>query len=141
MLSKQTIIKLILLVLIVIVPFVDYKKFLAQFDITTVKVIMLLAIAFTSFYSLEIAILLTILFFLIIINDNVMQIKKISDYALKKEDFIMKDFPTIQCSKNEPLQNPFSYYVDEKIKPYEEYVKLISNVKNVEQASSPTLVS
>ena len=116
--NSLTLIKFGLLLLIVTVPFVDYKKYLIWFDTLIVKVVMLLVIAATSFYNIEVAILMTILFFLLLINGNVQTIKKV-------ENFIITDFPQNDCGSNPKKEDLIDYYVDDKLKPYENYIKQI----------------
>jgi len=149
--SPITVVKLVLLALIVTVPFIDYNKYLKVFDATLVKVMMLLLIAGVSFYNMEAAILLTILFFLILINGNTETIKHISHFyatkgaplwegqAAEPETFIMTQFPDNDCKITkqtlEPA-NPFGFFVDDKIKPYENFIKMITDEKNLEAASN-----
>jgi len=154
--SPITIVKLVLLALIVTVPFIDYTRYLKVFDITIVKVMMLLLIAGVSFYNMETAILLTILFFLILINSNTETIKKVShfyatkgapfvlqgragDATTQQENFVMTQFPDNDCKiTKETLEpaNPISFFVDDKIKPYENYIKLITDEANLVAASN-----
>ncbi len=116
--DSLTIIKFVLLLIIVTIPFVDYKKYLMWFDTLVVKIMMLMVIAATSFYNIEVAILMTILFFLLLINGNVQAIKKV-------EPFIITDFPQNDCGINPKKEDLIDYYVDDKLKPYENYIKQI----------------
>ncbi len=164
--KPDIIVKFILLALIVTVPFVPYRKYLSFFDATVAKVIMLLIIAAASFYNMELAILLTILFFLMLISAHITTIKKISTFVAHpsppapvptfslpsisspsddtKEHFIMSDFPDNECHiTKETLQpsNPFAHFVDDKIKPYENYIHLIASQEHIEAASKGGVIS
>ena len=151
------ILKFVILALIVLVPFVNYQKYLSFFDSTVVRVIMLIIIAAASFYNMETAILLTILFFLMLISAHITTIKKVSTFSPRmsppapvatiltanepqdeKEHFVMTNFPDNECHiKKETLEpaNPFGYFVDPKIKPYENYIKMIASPEQVDAAS------
>jgi hypothetical protein len=130
---STTAIKLAILALIIAVPFVKFSH--VVLDTIAAKLIMLVVIAATSFYDMEIAILLTILFFLLIISSNDQLIKKAATATAtapasdaKKEPFVMTEFPDAGCplplgSQEDP--NPYPFFVDEKVKPYEEYIKRI----------------
>lgn len=141
-------VKITLLIIIISIPFVDYKRFLSLMDINMVKITMLVLIAFTSFINIEIAILLTIMFFLIVISGNAYKLSKLKESAVAKlgskdESFTMKDFPQSECpldKKIKPL-NTSSYYLDDKIKPYEEYVRLMGgNEENLHKAAEDNIV-
>jgi len=108
-------------------------------DSTISKVIMLVIIAGVSFYNMEIAILLTVLFLLIVISSNKDVLMRHAVRAAK-EPFIMKEFPEAVCKTTSYIAqedvNPYNYFIDEKIKPYEEYIKRIGGPENVELASA-----
>ena len=126
--------KLIILALIVLLPFVDYSL-ISAFDYTVVKVVFLIAIAGLSFYDMQIAVLLTVLFFVLIISSNAALFEKAKS---KKEPFIMTEFPAAECPveiKNTQNENMMSHYLDDKIKPYESYVKMLSDPEHVDNAA------
>ena len=152
-----TIVNLFILILIISIPFIDYSKYLKIFDMTLVKVGMLILIALSSLLSLEVSILLTILFFLIIINGNVYKLSKVKELVKEKalqeanqassivatatpnpkETFIMTEFPEEKCDMKKPKPlNAFSYYLDDKIKPYEEYVKIIAGSHEIVESAT-----
>lgn len=127
--------KFVILALVVIIPFVDYSL-ISFFDWVIVKVVFLLAIAGVSFYDMQLAVLLTVLFFVFIISSNAAILAKAK--TTQKEPFIMKEFPEAQCPvevKNTQNENAMSYFIDEKVKPYENYIKMLSNPDNVKRAS------
>jgi len=119
--QHNTIIKIVILAFIIAVPFVDYK-YLQFFDSIAAKIVMLAIIAAFSFYNMEIAVLVMILFFLMIISSNNVVLKA----TKPKENFIMSEFPDTQCTPAPTeVPNPYSFFIDDKIKPYEEYIKQI----------------
>ena len=126
--------KLIILALVVLIPFVDYQV-VSFFEWTIVKVLFLIAIATLSFWDMQIAVLLTVLFFVFIISSNASILEKAKG---SKEPFIMTEFPKSECPveiKNTQNENAMTYYLDEKIKPYENYVKMLSNPEHVKKAA------
>ena len=124
-----TIIKLAILALIIAVPFVKFSS--VVLDSIVAKIAMLVVIAAVSFYNMEIAILLVVLFFLLIITSNnalIAQKKQASAADKTKEPFVMTDFPDATCNilaSSQEAPNPYPFFVDEKVKPYEEYIKRI----------------
>lgn len=133
-------IDIILLTLIFVSLFIDYSRIIPNSNI--LKILFLLIIIAMSFYDIKLSILLTVLFFVIIIklNKNVIN--------TKKEDFNMNisDYPQVYNEKYlvaKPQKNNEScvyydnktdistkqqdFFLDEKTKPYEEYIKKIIN--------------
>lgn len=69
--------KVIVFVYIISSPFIDHQKYLSHMDTMLAKIIMLVLIVTVSFYDFQLAILLTIALFVMIINFNKEQINKI----------------------------------------------------------------
>jgi hypothetical protein len=133
-------IDIILLVLIFISLFVDYSRVIPDNNI--LKILFLLAIIAVSFYNIKISILLTVLFFVIIIKLN----KKVLSTNKEQFNISVSYYPDVyvnekQQKRNESIKESCIYYdnktdistkqqdffLDEKTKPYEEYIKKLVN--------------
>lgn len=69
--------KAIVFLYIIVSPFIDHQKYLSHMDNLFSKVVLLILIISVSFYDFQLAILLTIALFVMIINFNKEQINKI----------------------------------------------------------------
>jgi hypothetical protein len=146
-LSAPAIAKLITLAVLLTTPFWSYMK-LGFLQHISFKVLFLIAIIALCFYDFQLALLLTIIFLVIIINGNHVKIvkSKLNGGSLiedTKEEFnIAENLPNEECSsfkKNEINKDLVAHYIDDKIKPYEVYIKMLVNEEALADASNGAL--
>jgi hypothetical protein len=157
-------IKLVVFVFIVTSPFYDGAKVFAFAKNDLVKFLLLLIVIGLAFVDLQLAILAAIAFFIILIYTlpTVVTAKELpplqpmytapllapaSIIHQEEEDKpdvpqTMYDFPDARCSVpveandayvNESINN---HYLDEKIKPYEQYIAQLTNEEFLESVSN-----
>ncbi len=208
-LNKETALlvsKVLIFLYIITSPFIDHVKYLSIFNTITFKILILILIVITSFIDIQLAILLTIAFFVMIINFNKSQISKLFvnqpqvetqsqpqlqaqlqpqsqpiisslhnnieeeqskvtlSPALLKTDVgghiptlrssidtslsvvpytgeTLYDFPDATCN-TKPFEDTgiskdlIGHYIDPKVKPYEVYIRMLTNGDNLEKAQS-----
>lgn len=121
--------KAIVFFYIILSPFIDHHKYLSHMDNLLAKVIMLILIVSVSFYDFQLAILLTIALFVMIINFNKEQINKIfsmpskaasipsTPYVIAQETI---DKPQLMLSPASTLTiEPFDIAAAQEVMPYE----------------------
>lgn len=121
--------KSIVFLYIVLSPFIDHHKYLHHMDNLIAKVIMLILIVSVSFYDFQLAILLTIALFVMIINFNKEQINKIfnmppktasipaTPYVIAQETI---EKPQLMLSPASTLTfEPFDVHAAQEVMPYE----------------------
>jgi len=149
--------KIAFFVYIVLSPFIN-SKYLVALNNMIFKVIFLIAIVAVSFIDLQLAIIMTLAFLVLIINLNKdaifkpsMSMASMPNIMLPSEHFAvglpsvksednMVTFPD-KCSNTEYEKEQISddllnLYIDPKIKPYETYIKQLSSDEQLEMAAS-----
>lgn len=160
-------------------PFIDHKKYLGLLDTMFAKVLILVLIVAASLVDFQLAILITIALFVMIINFNKEKIGNIMisspivpikpvyiapESSITKEKFYnsvpeqkqntknfmvvpyaaednMFTFPNDTCN-TKPFEDIsistdlIGRYIDPKVKPYEVYIRMITNGDNIEKAQS-----
>jgi energy-coupling factor transporter transmembrane protein EcfT len=145
-----SIIKIILLIYIIISPFLDYKYFTIA-NTFAFKLILIIVIAAVSFIDLQLAILLTLAFLILVINLNVPKspltpstplaprFPLSENFAVGLPQQTISEFPD-KCN-TQPFDDDnintdmYNIYIDPKIKPYENYIKQLSSPDLIEKAS------
>jgi hypothetical protein len=179
--NAMLVVKAIILVLIVVSAFIDVSK-ATWLNTTPVKIGILVAVLLVSFFDLQLAILCTIAFLVLLINlnkkaiikvfqerkivkeemfrgeslfppasDKFVPVPPVTEHYLapepsKKQDEQMKNsvnqtianFPAPYCpgpqyDNTYISETVFSHNVDERTKPYEEYVRLLAPGSSLEQ--------
>lgn len=121
--------KAIVFLYIILSPFIDHQKYLSHMDNLLAKVVMLILIVSVSFYDFQLAILLTIALFVMIINFNKEQINKIfsvppktasipsTPYVIAQESI---EKPQLMLSPSStPIFEPFDLSAAQEVMPYE----------------------
>ena len=153
-----TFLKVIVFLYIIISPFFNYS-YVSFLNTLFAKVLLLALIVVASFIDLQLAVLLTLAFLILIINLNKTHIfgvqKSKGSSPSMSEHFAtglpieviqsndnITNFPDddMQCSseiEKEKISNDlFGLYIDPKIKPYEMYIKQLSSPDKIENASN-----
>lgn len=175
------IIKVTVFFYIIISPLIDHRKYVPFMESYIFKVILLLLILATTFVDFQLALLLTIALFIIIINfsrynveeviTKTNELRKVPLYVKQNEiikpetipnqsikpirspivpknddmeeqievsypDGNMYDFPDASCNtkdfdNSQISDNLLTYYLDEKTKPYEIYIRMLTNAENL----------
>jgi len=150
-----TVIKIAFFMYIILSPFINYK-YLTYLNNVCIKVILLVIIVTVSFIDLQLAIIMTLAFLILIINLNstlifgskteafsvglpVAEIKRIETLPSQT----IYEFPD-KCDTAEALNPPkesqnknlYDLYIDSKIKPYEAYIRQLSNPIDIENAAN-----
>jgi hypothetical protein len=177
------IVKIILLVYILLSPLLDHRYVLFIND-TPIKVLMLIAIILVSFIDLPLAILLTVVFLVMLINVyrmDVVSMKKKwhanqemhvlaesivaqesksqefpvviaeesrSDFATEQKEqnkkFTISNFPEPYCpvvdKSTDISKHMYDITIDDRIKPYEEYVRKLSPEHALMSAQDNTVI-
>jgi len=153
------IIKILLLIYILISPFINYK-FLSVANIFTFKLIFIILIAVISFIDLQLAILMTLAFLILVINLNMPALVKTNTTLPTNPVFsnnqtfenfsigipfepvteTISEFPDkcdgIKKFDDEDMNtNMYNIYIDPKIKPYENFIRQLSSPELIEKAS------
>jgi hypothetical protein len=153
-----TILKIAFFIYIVLSPFINYK-YLTYLNNICIKVILLVIIVTVSFIDLQLAIIMTLAFLILIINMNsslifgqktetfsvglpVAEIKRIETLPSQT----IYEFPdkcdspqTLNPDKQTQNKNLYDLYIDSKIKPYEAYIRQLSNPIDIENAANAML--
>jgi hypothetical protein len=112
--------KIIIFLYIIISPFINHKKYLSIFELLPVKIIVLIIIILTALIDFQLAILLTIALFVIIINLNknqLFQLFKENTVDNSRNIGIIPEIPKVYNSI--PInQNPNKYVKENIIMPY-----------------------
>lgn len=147
--------KVAFFIYIVLSPFIPYKP-IEFMNHTLFKVLFLILIVITSFVDLQLAIIMTLAFLILIINlnrDVVFGVKHkpppVSEHFAVNLPLIdpktetAVNFPdrcdNFEEDRNRISQDLYDLYIDPKIKPYEEYIRALSNPQLIEQASEGAL--
>lgn len=149
--------KVAFFIYIILSPFIDHK-YISFLNTTFAKVILLVLIVVVSFVDLQLAIIMTLAFLVLIVNlnkDVIFGVKKtsapmpqmpLSEHFLeetKKADTIY-EFPQ-KCNIGEVKRDQIStdlydLYLDPKIKPYEAYIRALSTPSAIEEASESKII-
>lgn len=150
-----SIVKILIVIYIVFSVFFDVNTTLAFLDSKLSKIIMLLIILAVTYYDLHTGILLTVAFFILIIQFNVSSLSVINHN--KNLEFFLPSIPAnydkdekdpehiqelkqqLECDnhkKNEISNDIFDYQVDNKVKPYEVFVKMLTTKDHLDNASN-----
>jgi hypothetical protein len=120
--------KAIVFLYILASPFIDHHKYLSHMDNILAKLVMLILIITVSFYDFQLAILLTIALFVMIINFNKEQINKIlstpqlsasippTPYVISQESFDKSSLRPVEAPK---FIEPFDLGAAQEVLPYE----------------------
>lgn len=159
------VIKVLLFLFIIIAPALDFTK-VKFMDNIIIKILILLLIIAACFIDFQLAIILTIAFFILLININYDLLRMSFN---KKETFAAADYnqaflntPTTNiqpsvvhtsimpenwvCKGQEQLQyntnnDLFNHYVDEKIKQYDVFLNMITSEEHLNNASQSAIIS
>jgi hypothetical protein len=167
--SVLIVIKVLVFLYIAASPFIDHNKYLKDLNNMPFKLLFVALIVAAAFVDFQLAILLTIALFIMVIMFTVQKKPQVtmptpmpmpmpmpSSLTPATEPFIesqqevmvqpyendiMHNFPDATCNTKpfEDIQlsnNMFSYYIDPKVKPYEVYLRMITNEDNLHKAQS-----
>ncbi len=143
------IVKILLIIYILLSPFINHK-FLTIANTFSFKLTFIILITIVSFIDLQLAILMTLGFLIMVINLNIP--KQIKQSAPSLEPFsvnlpvsenlstqTISEFPDKCDVKNfndeDMNTDMYNIYIDSKIKPYENYIKQLSSPELIEKAS------
>lgn len=139
------ILKAVFFLFIILSPFVSYPRFLNNQFLLIIFVILIIA---ASFVDIVLSIIMSIAFLVLMINLNKDRIKKIKKESYSQPENIynstemtevktppffetMVKMPKTHCNdmrfyKNQVSNDLFDLYIDEKVKPYEEFIKRLT---------------
>lgn len=151
--DAPVIMKAIVFVFILLSPFVDYS-YLSWAHSVPAKMILLFAIVAASFYDLQLAILMTLAFLLLNIHLNREVVfgrrgpVPISTVAAPIEHFaaadVVSEFPDACDARAEDRdrisRDLYDLYIDAKIKPYEEYIRHLSDPSKLADAADSAML-
>lgn len=146
-------VKILIVLYIVFSVFFEFNTILSFLDNKLSKIIMLLGILVVTYYDLHTGILLTVAFLILIIQFNVSSLdtinnKKNMEFFLSPADYVkdekdpedMKKLrQQLECDnvkKNEISSDIFDYQIDNKVKPYEVFVKMLTTKEHLDSASN-----
>lgn len=144
--------KAVVFVYILLSPFVDHSR-LTWANSVPAKIAMLACIVAASFFDLQLAILSTLAFLLLIIHLNrdavfgarAAQREHFSSRAPLAPDTV-SEFPD-RCDSRQPedrdriSRDLYDLYIDPKIKPYEEYIRKLSDPDKLGLAAESAVLS
>ena len=151
--------KIAFFIYIVLSPFINYK-YIQFLNSVVAKVLLIIVIVMSSFVDLQLAIIITIAFLVLMINLNkdaifginnsIPTTPKLSEHfasgmplnQLMVPNDNMVTFPD-KCSdttylKEEISTDLYDLYIDPKVKPYEMYIKQLCHPDSIENASNNT---
>jgi hypothetical protein len=147
------VVKAALFVFILASPFIDFKSFMFL-NHTFVKIFLLVAIVIACFFDFQLALIATIAFMILIIhmNTNILMKTtetKIDTFANHTLSVLDQQFgqPTkipdhidqaqnIVCTnnqKNDMNEDLISHFIDDKIKPYDVYIQMMTSKDQLEK--------
>lgn len=138
-------VKIIFVTFILLSPFLPYASLL-PLNHLLFKMVMLLAILGVCFYDFQLAIILTIAFMILVLNLNQQHIRQSkNEHFVARQAFLERvDTSAIPVYQDEvpnetytvtcpPPQEPtvdqdlFDHFIDEKIKPYEVFIRMMTH--------------
>ena len=150
--------KVIVVLFIIVAPFMDMSS-LTAFNTLAAKTICILIIVATCFFDFTLALLLTVAFLIALINLNARTIRSLHSRSLHRDTFIQQavdredayahqfvqeTLPHVQdvtknsvCSStptNDINQDLAQLYIDDKIKPYDVYIKMLTSDEQRDKA-------
>lgn len=150
-----SVIKVIIVTYTVFSVFFESNHVLGFLSSKLFKIIMLLIILVTTYYDLHTGILLTVAFLILVIQFNASSIDVLknnrnleffsssipANYEKDEKDpeNIQKLKQSLKCDnimKNEISNDIFDYQIDDKVKPYEVFVKMLTTKEHLENASN-----
>jgi hypothetical protein len=154
MTDKLTIAKVSIVVLILILTFINLSKQLSFIDNKAVKIVLLIGVLGALYYDLHTGILLTVVFLMIMIQLNAVSIHNIQQKKLemflasipadfdkneKESDLGVEMKKSYECGnekKDKLSEDIFDYSVDNKVKPYEVFVRMMTTKQQLDDASN-----
>ena len=150
-----SLVKILIVVYIVFSVFFEFSNMLTLLDNKFSKIVLLLAILVVTYYDLHTGILLTVAFLILIIQLNSTSLDLINhnknlefflssipaDYDKDEKDpeDVKKLKQSLECDnvkKNEISNDIFDYQIDNKVKPYEVFVKMLTTKDHLDNASN-----
>jgi hypothetical protein len=148
--------KVLLFLFIIMSPFINFAN-LQFLNILPVKILAVIALLLVCFVDFQLALIGTIAFLVLIINLNnymLVDIKKTMDtfvnadnkndelqsyftkptFNLPKDIDMSKNFVCQNTNKNDMNQDMLTYYIDDKIKPYDVFISMLTNEENLNKA-------
>jgi hypothetical protein len=153
MLDPILVVKGILVFFILISPFINYRFFLVANNIF-IKVLLVVLIFAACFIDFQLALIATIAFMILIINlnNNILMtaVDTFIDQYFEKPVTIPADVDQTQnlanvaCRANQEKRNDInndmlSFFIDDKIKPYEVFISMMTNEENLQKAQGDHL--
>lgn len=150
-----SVVKILIVIYIVFSVLFEFNSMLTFLDNKMSKIIMLFVILVTTYYDLHTGILLTVAFLIVIIQFNASALDIIKQN--KNVEFFLSSIPAnydkdekdpedvkklkqqLECDnvkKNEISNDTFDYQVDNKVKPYEVFVKMLTTKDHLDNASN-----
>lgn len=128
--------KVVLFVFIILSPVINYKP-VASLNTVYFKITMLALIAALCFIDFQLGLIAMIAFMILVINLN----QKVFD-GFDSSDGRMVMPGNVLCDQNvrtDINQDLFNLYIDDKIKPYEVFVKMLTNESALEKVQGAEL--
>lgn len=150
-----SVVKILIVIYIVFSVLFEFNSMLTFLDNKVSKIVMLFVILVTTYYDLHTGILLTVAFLILIIQFNASSLDIIKQN--KNVEFFLSSVPAnydkdekdpedvkklkqqLECDnvkKNEISNDIFDYQVDNKVKPYEVFVKMLTTKDHLDNASN-----
>lgn len=154
MIDKLTIAKASIVLFILVLTFIDLNKQLSFIDNKAVKIVLLIGVLSVLYYDLHTGILVTVVFLMIMIQLNAVSIHNIQQKKLemflasvpadfdkneKESDLGVEIKKSYECGnqkKDKLSEDIFDYSVDNKVKPYEVFVKMMTTKQHLDSASN-----
>ena len=153
-------IKIFFFLFILTTPFIP-AYYLKAINNIFLKIVFLVAIILAAFYDISLAILMTITFLILTIVANKDKLMKIKSESFSTPEIIYKSaemkeivtpqffetvvkMPKTQCNdmryyKDQISNDIYDIYIDEKIKPYQEYVRKLTSPSRLDIAQTNEL--
>lgn len=142
--------KLLIVIVIVIVATIHNPLKLAFLDRQVTKVILLLILLLVLYYDTHLGLLLITLFLILLVqmNHGVMEEahNKVEAFRLSAINNSQPEHSNdATCNygetlKEEASQNHVDYILDDKVKPYEVFVKMMTNQEHLDMASNSAIL-
>ena len=150
-----SVVKILIVFFIVFSVFFDFNNVLSFLDNKLSKIIILSVILIVTYYDLHTGILLTVAFLILIIQFNASSLDIINHN--KNLEFFLSSIPAdydknekdpedvkqlkqqLECdnvNKNKISNDIFDYQIDNKVKPYEVFVKMLTTKDHLDNASN-----
>lgn len=140
--------KIIIFSYIVISPFISYK-YLSFLNTIAAKISIILLIIGTTFLDIQLAIILTLAFLILVINLNkstiepyIQKLQSSSERMVPIKTAsspVISEFPDkcddIVIEKEQINKDMYDIYIDPKIKAYDAYIRMLSSPNMIEDAS------